>query len=156
MVLQRISMAVVAVVAAGLFMSAVSDDTPVGSPVPPAAGSAPSPTAPREIAGVYPQEGSRVCPLPRISVELHVTDGMRSGGTFNPSTVTLTVDGVDVTSQARVVGTLTYPQSRVSLVYLPSTPLATGTHWTAIAYPAANGRRTTFRWTFAVADIPCP
>jgi len=156
MVLQRISMAVVAAVAAGLFMSAVSYDMPGASPVASAAPSSPSPTGPREIAGIYPQEGSRVCPLPRISVELHVTDGMRSGGTFNPSTVTLTVDGVDVTSQARMLGTLTYPQSRVSLVYLPSTPLATGTHWTAIAYPAANGRRTTFRWTFAVADIPCP
>jgi hypothetical protein len=81
---------------------------------------------------------------------------MRSDGTFNPSTVMLEVDGVDVTSQARVVGTLTYPQSRVSLSYIPSTPMALGTRWAAITFPSANGQRTTYRWTFIVADIPCP
>jgi hypothetical protein len=128
------------------------DDEPVGfssmdgTPLPPSMLS--------EIANVRPPEGSQVCPRPQISLDLHLTDRMRKNGVFDPSTVTLAVDGVDVTQMAKVLGTMDFPQSRVTFTYTPST-LSLGTHRAALTYPSASDRKT-HTWTFTVANIPCP
>ena len=109
---------------------------------------------PPEIAGVHPPEGSQVCPTPQVGVALNLTDAMRQAGSFDLSTVTFTLDGKDVTQKAVVLGTLTYPQSRVSLSYTPTTALALGIHRAAFTFPSASGR-STFEWTFTVANAPC-
>jgi uncharacterized repeat protein (TIGR02543 family) len=114
-----------------------------------------APCLPPEIAGVHPPEGSQVCPTPQVGVDLNLTDAMRQAGSFDLSTVTLTLDGKDVTQEAVVLGTLTYPQSRASVLYTPTTALALGIHRAAITFPSASGR-STFEWTFTVANVPCP
>ena len=121
----------------------------------PGSGTPVTPGALADIAIVHPPEGSQVCPRPQIQVDLHLTDAMRRDGVFDRSTVTLTLDGNDVTQQAEVLGTMTYPQSQVSLSYTPTTALATGTHQAAITYPSTTGRKT-HAWTFTVANITCP
>jgi len=161
-VVHRVMIAMIVILAAtglGGVMAAPADDEPVLSPpVPPATpGASPAPQAqqlPPEIAAVQPGAGSRVCRLPQIRVDLRLTDPMRPGGAFDPSTVSVRLDGRIITPEVRVLGTLIYPQARAYLVYKPSAPLPLGRHRAEITYPSVEGRRT-FRWSFVVADIPC-
>jgi hypothetical protein len=122
---------------------------------PPSANTPVSPNLSPEIAGIHPTEASQACPQPQVGVDVRLTDAMRRNGTFDPSTVTLVLDGNDVTQKAKVLGTLEYPQGRITLLYTPATPLALGAHRVAFTYPAATGRKS-YEWTFTVANIACP
>jgi hypothetical protein len=115
----------------------------------------PAGQTPPEIAGVRPPEGSQVCPTPQVGVDLNLTDAMRKAGSFDLSTVKLTLDGKDVTQEAQVLSSMNYPPSRASLSYTPTTALALGTHRAAITFPSASGR-STIEWTFTVANVSCP
>jgi hypothetical protein len=130
------------------------EDSVVGQPPEDSVVGQPPPSnLPPEIAGVHPLEGSQVSPRPQIGVDLNLTDAMRKAGSFDLSTVTLTLDGKDVTQEAQVLGTMTYPQSRASVLYTPTTALTLGTHRAAFTFPSASGR-STFEWTFTVANVP--
>ncbi len=138
-------------------------DGPVGQPQTPGGvvGGGPQtnetlqPNLPPEITRFRPPEGSQACPTPQVGVDLLLTDAMRKNGAFDLSTVVLMLDGKDVTQAAQVLGSMTYPQNRASLSYIPTIALALGTHKAAFTYPSASGR-STHEWTFTVANIPCP
>jgi hypothetical protein len=79
----------------------------------------PAGQTPPEIAGIHPLDGSQVCPRPQIGVDLFLTDAMRQAGSFDLSTVTLTLDGKDVTQDAQVLLSMTPPRR-------PASPITTG------------------------------
>jgi len=114
----------------------------------------PTPARPPEVAAVLPAPGSRVCRQPELRVELRLTDALRRDGAFAPERVVLSLDGRDVTREARATGTLDFPQGRAVLVYVPPAPLVPGSHRAAIAFPGA-ARPERFEWTFVVDDVPC-
>jgi hypothetical protein len=107
-----------------------------------------------EIVRLYPPEGGQVCLRPQIGVDLVLSDATRKDGSFDISTVTLTLDGNDVTKDAMVPGSLIYPQNQISVLYTPLTPLKAGTHQASFTYASASGKKT-HAWTFTVADISC-
>src|SRR5574341_1532851 len=113
-----------------------------------------SPNLPPEIAGLHPLEQTQACLHPQIGVDLVLTDAMRKNGSFDLSTITLTLDGNDVTREATVVESLSSPHDRVSVLYTPTTDLTMGSHHVTILIPSASGPEN-FEWIFVVADIPC-
>lgn len=122
------------------------------------AGMSKGPTAaprPAEITGVVPLPGGRTCRTPEIAVDLRLTNALRKAGAFDPSRVRLTLDEVDVTRNARVRGTMDYPQSRALLVYVPKKPLAIGPHRVAVTLASGVGSRT-YAWAFTAVEGPCP
>jgi hypothetical protein len=110
---------------------------------------------PSEIGRLYPLAGSQACPRPHVGADLLLTDAMRKDGSFDPSTVTLTLDGTDVTQTATIRESQTNPSSRATILHLPTTDLALGDHSAAITFASATGP-ITHEWSFTVADISCP
>jgi hypothetical protein len=131
---------------------APADDAAVSSPSSPAI---PPPARPTSIFEVHPANGARVCPRPQIGTRLRLTDRTRRDGAFDVSTITLRLDGVDVTGRARTVVPAIYPHAQASILYLPTRPLSVGRHEAAVTVPEASGRQT-FRWVFHVVQVPCP
>jgi hypothetical protein len=151
-----------AVIVAGLivvlvytFGSGESSQEPSGA----ASGNLPrraSPSGPpTEVTRIAPPHGARVCPRPEIAVDLRLTDALRKAGVLDLSKVRLALDGRDVTAEARVLGTMDFPQGRASLMYTPRRPLAPGLHRATLTIASVAGPRA-FAWTFTVAAIPCP
>jgi hypothetical protein len=64
------------------------------------------------------------------------------------------LDGVDITSQARIRVSLTMPHSHASLLYTPPSPIAPGAHLVTLTYAAADGPLTA-AWDFTVTSGPC-
>lgn len=110
---------------------------------------------PAEVARVSPPHGARVCPRPEIVVDLLLSDALRRSGALDLSKVRLALDGRDITADARVLGTMDFPQSRASLMYTPRQPLAPGLHRALLTIASAAGPRS-FGWTFTVDEVPCP
>lgn len=122
---------------------------------PPTNGTPQADDLPSEIVRIRPPQGSQACPSPQVGVDFHLTDGMLKDGSFDLSTVTLTLDGKDVTQKTEVLMPMTSPSDKVFLSYTPTTVLALGKHQASFTYPSASSR-STYEWTFMVADIPCP
>lgn len=114
----------------------------------------PQPNMPAGIIGYLPAEGAQVCPTPRISLSMRLTDAMRKAGAFDPSTVTLTFDGKDILSQIQTIVPMIFPQNQVTFTYVPSGPLAMGPHQVKLTYVSPSGPLT-LTLNFTVADIPC-
>ena len=109
---------------------------------------------PPEIAALQPAADSNACRRPRLSVDLFLTDALRKDGAFDPSTVTLMLDGKDVTAAATIRVNLTYPASRATITYTPPADLPLGAHQAALTFATSAGRRT-HTWNFVAAAIPC-
>jgi hypothetical protein len=124
-------------------------DMPCANELPPSVGSSNPGSA---IAAVYPADGSTACRRPQIGADVFPTGQMRKGGAFDPSTVTLSLDGKVVAPQA-VRETMTYPSSRATILYAPDADLALGDHHATLVYPSSGTLSRT--WTFTVADIAC-
>jgi hypothetical protein len=110
---------------------------------------------PPPLGAVYPLDSSEACLRPQVGVELMLSDAMRKGGSFDPSTVMLTLDGIDVTGLAAALQTETYPASIGSVLYTPPADLALGAHQAVLTYPSGGGTAT-WTWNFTVAVIVCP
>lgn len=109
-----------------------------------------------EIRGFYPEHGSLTCPRPQIGVDLVITDAMRKdGSTFDPSTIKLILDDKDVTDTAIIRENMTFPSTRATIIYTPTTDLPKDTHKVSFAYPSDSGTET-IEWSFSVTDMPCP
>lgn len=103
---------------------------------------------------LYPPEGSQSCLSPDVGVVLLLTDLVRSGGSFNPASVSFTLDGADVMSGAEVLEAQNKPASHAAIVYVPPSNLAAGDHEVILTYPAPT--ESLFRhWSFTAADIQC-
>ncbi len=109
---------------------------------------------PTDVSRVSPAPGSTVCPRPRIQVSLRLSPALRKDGVFDLSQVRFAVDGRDVTSNTVVIGTLDFPQSMVVVTYIPEKAFPVGAHWVVLRIASGEGPRV-YRWTFAVAPIPC-
>jgi hypothetical protein len=109
---------------------------------------------PAGILGFLPPDGVQICPTPRVVLALHLTDAIRKDGAFDPSKVTLTLDGQNILSKISLIAPMIYPQSQVTLTYVQGTPLALGAHQVKFTYPSPGGPLT-LTWNFTVANIPC-
>ena len=105
-------------------------------------------------SALRPADGARVCRLSQIAVDLFPTDAMRKDGSFDPGSIRLALDGRDVTAALTIRANLTFPVSRVSLMYVPAAELTLGLHRVEFTYATAAGTAT-LAWSFSVADIPC-
>jgi hypothetical protein len=117
------------------------------SPTPPA------PALPLELASLHPQDGATVCPRPLIGVDLLLTNAARKDGSFDLSSIALSLDGQDIAPAATVRETLTSPASRVSVLYTPGADLTLGEHQAQITYAATGSATVT--WIFNVSGIAC-
>jgi predicted outer membrane repeat protein len=107
------------------------------------------------IIGVYPVDGSSACQRPDVGAGLLLSDLTRLNGSFDPTKVMLMLDGVDVTGAASKAQTESSPASEGSVLYIPTTDLALGTHWASFTYPTAGGQATLL-WSFVVTSTACP
>jgi hypothetical protein len=112
-------------------------------------------TAPMPVARVIPAHGSQVCPTPDVGVDLLLTNYLRKSGSFDPWTITLKLDGVEVTGSASSLQTMSSPASLAHVSYTPDTDLGTGLHQAELTYATASGPQT-LQWNFTVAAIACP
>jgi hypothetical protein len=110
---------------------------------------------PMPIERVSPAFGAEVCETPEVGVDLLLTNSLRTNGSFDPSKITLKLDGTDVTGSASSLQTMTSPASLGSVFYTPLTVLALGVHEVELTYATASGPLT-LQWSFTVAAIPCP
>lgn len=106
---------------------------------------------------IFPLHGDTVCSLPAVGVNLPLSELVRNfRGDFDPTTVRLTLDDVDVTLSSSVIQTGSSPAVRGALVYTPSVPLANGAHTAAFTIPMelSPGVRYlhTDAWTFTVDE----
>jgi hypothetical protein len=113
-----------------------------------------SPQTPR-ILHVYPPDASTACLSPQVGADLQLTDLLRSAGAFNPSTIMLKVDGIDVTGSSVSLQSMGFPASLGSISYTPPIPLAVGPHSAELDYPAFPTGTVTSQWSFTLAAIPC-
>lgn len=104
---------------------------------------------------LYPPEGSSACQTPQVGVDLILTNLVRTSGSFDPSKITLTLDGTDVTLAAAIRQTATSPASRATILYTPPANLALGVHQVVLTYPSPAGPQTR-TWSFTAAGIVCP
>lgn len=108
-----------------------------------------------QITRLYPPDGSQACRVPQVGVSLYLSDLVRTaGGSFDPSKITLTLDGTDVTLAATIFQTMTQPASRATMLYTPPSDLALGPHQAALTYPSTAGSQT-YTWSFTVASVLC-
>lgn len=104
------------------------------------------------IVQLYPPDGNQVCPRPPVGA--YFLNVVPPGRAFDPSTITLTLDGADVTSSAEIIRPITSPTGSATVLFTPSSDLALGNHQAIAAYNSALG--TTSRlWQFTVANIAC-
>jgi inhibitor of cysteine peptidase len=113
------------------------------------------PTAPT-VLHLYPLEGSTNCRKPLIGVRLLLTDLVRtSGGAFDPSKVTLTLDnGGNLIGSAAISQTLTQPASHALILYTPPGDLPLGKRTVRFTYPTPTGTLTR-TWNFTAGTGAC-
>jgi hypothetical protein len=110
----------------------------------------PAPT----IIRTYP-EGSTACLRPQIGVRLGLSGWVRTAsGAFDPSKVTLTLDGEDRTATATISQSASSPASHAKLLYTPSTNLQAGSHQVRFIYPSPAGEEVR-TWSFNAAGTTC-
>jgi hypothetical protein len=109
---------------------------------------------PPEIAGLAPDAGTQTCLLPTVEVDLMLTNLLRTNGSFDPSVVTLSFDGTDVTDAATSLQTENSPASRARIRYTPGSELTPGAHAAEFTFPTAGGPYT-LQWAFLAADMTC-
>lgn len=107
------------------------------------------------VTAFYPANGSQACPRPAIGVNLDLSGLVEKSGSFDPSTIMLTLDGQDVTSAATIVQTNSAPSSFGIVRYTPPTDLALGSHAALLALRNPPGQAIG-QWSFTVANIVCP
>jgi hypothetical protein len=109
---------------------------------------------PSEIAGLAPDAGMQTCLLPTVEVDLMLTNLLRTNGSFDPSVVTLSFDGTDVTDSASSFQAENSPASRARIRYTPASELTPGAHTAEFTFPTAGGPYT-LEWAFFVDSITC-
>jgi hypothetical protein len=110
-----------------------------------------------KIIRVYPPNGSIACRRPQVGVVLSLRDVARKAdGSFDPSTVTLKLDGTTVTNLAQITQSLSAPASVATILYTPPSNLTTTpAHQGSFIYPSPGGPLT-YNWTFTAANTTCP
>lgn len=107
------------------------------------------------IARVYPADGSTACFKPKVGVGLLLAALVRtSGGSFDPTTVTLKLDGTTVTGSATINESGASLSMQATMLYTPTSNLSAGSHQGSFIYPTAGGPAT-YNWGFNVANITC-
>ena len=107
------------------------------------------------IAEMHPAENSTACQRPQVGVDLLLTGMVRTaGGSFDPSKVTLKLDGNPVTHLAQITQSGSFPASRASVLYTPPANLDAGLHQVQFLYPSPVGTQTR-TWNFTAASIAC-
>ncbi len=101
---------------------------------------------PDAIHFLAPAEGGETCPQHALLVELLLNDAMREDGFADPSKVKLELDGRDVTSKAKLQGTVDMPQSMLQLSY--QARLQLGPHKATLTYRDPGGDVRTYTWRF--------
>jgi hypothetical protein len=101
---------------------------------------------PTPITQLYPPDGSQTCQRPQVGAELIPSDVS--------STLTLTLDGNDVTAAAVILQTMVTPASLTTIIYIPTNDLGLGVHQAVLTYPSGSGPQIQ-PWSFTVASISC-
>lgn len=107
------------------------------------------------VEGAYPSAASTACLKPRVGVRLLLTSLVRNAsGSFDPSTVSLKLDGMDKMSVATIAQNATYPVSQAFIQYTPTSNLTLGSHQVQFLYPSASGTQT-LTWNFTASNVAC-
>jgi len=103
-------------------------------------------SVPTPITQLYPPDGSQTCQRPQVGAELIPSDVS--------STLTLTLDGNDVTAAAVILQTMVTPASLTTIIYIPTNDLGLGVHQAVLTYPSGSGPQIQ-PWSFTVTSISC-
>lgn len=115
---------------------------------------APSLVAPT-ILRIFPVDDSEVCRRPTVGVKLLLTDMVRTPtGEFDPSTISLKIDGVDVTGLARITVNQTFPASEATILLTAATDIPLAYHDATLTYPSPTGPQT-YAWGFTSVFMAC-
>jgi predicted outer membrane repeat protein len=109
---------------------------------------------PSEIGRLEPAAGNQVCLSPELRIDLYLTDLLRTNGAFDPTVVTLSLDGADVIDSAEILQSSASPASHASIRYTPGSELTPGAHSAEFTFPTAGGPYT-LQWAFLAADMTC-
>jgi hypothetical protein len=101
--------------------------------------------APPQVLTVTPRDGSALADVAVIGAELDFTRGARA----DPTSLRLSVDGVDVTARSTIRMSRDWPPSAVSIAYVPPR-LRPGIHRVEARFRAAAGRTLSHRWSFTL------
>lgn len=109
------------------------------------------------IEHVYPGAGAtNICLRPQVGVNLMLAPLVRlPSGAFNPAAVTLKLDNVVHTNEARITQTASQPATQATILYTPPANLSAGTHQGSFIYPSTGGP-VTYSWYFTVVNAACP
>lgn len=108
------------------------------------------------ILRLYPPENSTACRLPQVGVKISLSNMVRNtDGSFDPTTVTLRLNGIDRTSAATITQNSTYPVTQATILYAPSSSLGIGGHVVQFMYPSPTGMQVR-TWNFTAAAGTCP
>jgi hypothetical protein len=89
-----------------------------------------------------------------VGVELNLADPTQSGALFDPATISLSLDGIEVISKATFTTAMTFPVSHVSVAYTPDGNLGAGTHTAVVRFPSTTGVRGR-TWNFVTEGVTC-
>lgn len=108
------------------------------------------------VLQVYPADNTTACLKPKVGADLLLAALVRTPqGVFDPSTVTLKLDGIDVTGSATITESGASLSTQATILYTPPTSLSKTGHSAALIYPAVGGGTTTYAWNFTAAAITC-
>lgn len=108
------------------------------------------------ILRVYPADGSTACFKPKVGVDLLLAALVRTtGGSFDPSTVTLKLDATTVTGSAIITESGASLSMQATILFTPTSNLSTGAHQGSFIYPTTGGPAT-YNWSFNASNSTCP
>lgn len=103
---------------------------------------------PDAIHSLEPNEHGETCRAAQLYVTFNLNDSMRKDGLADLSKVALWVDGKDVTRLAEARGTISLPQSLLSLLYRGE--MKVGVHTATVWYRDDQGKPRSYTWSFTV------
>ena len=108
-----------------------------------------------QILKLYPPENSQACRRPNVGVRMLLANLVRTAdGSFDPSTITLTLDGINVLGSARITQDMAFPPTRATILYTPPANLGLGAHQVVVTYPTPSGTASRV-WNFTAATMTC-
>jgi hypothetical protein len=122
-----------------------------------------SDTAPHEVVSssvvephvrFLPPEGEHVCLRPELRLTLWLTDYMRTDGKFDPTSVSVLLDGTDMLPDSAIMQNASGPASIAEIIYTPDADMPLGTHTVELTFDSATGVQT-MTWTFEVDTLAC-
>lgn len=106
---------------------------------------------PLGLDDVFPYARWEACPSVPIAARLALNHAMLDDGRFGVETVSLILDGRDVSSEMHV----RFSNRDAEIGYRPPDAQSAGRHEVRLTYPAGDGAVQEYSWTFDVSERGC-